>query len=122
MNNKQYIVGNVEEYTQGKGWFFGQFADEKLLQSNLVEIAWQNISNKQALPQDKHLHTESVEINIIISGSVSLEINDKPFTLHKGEFYVIWTETIVGNITAEEDTQLIVIRAPSINDKKIKST
>lgn len=82
-----------------------------------MEIAWQNISNKKPSPQDKHFHKESVEINIIISGKVTLIIDRKKYTLNKGEFYVIWPETLVENITASDNTELIVIRAPSVNDK-----
>ena len=57
------------------GWFFGHFTDKDLLKSDLVEVSWQKISNKKAVPEDKQLHTSSVEINIVISGEVSLTIN-----------------------------------------------
>ena len=43
----------------------------------------------------------------------------KDFTFQKGDFWVIWPDTIVQNVRAGENTELIVLRAPSVNDKKI---
>ncbi len=118
MDNKgKYKVGKVSDYSKSKGWFFGHFADEELLKSDLVEVAWQDISNKSAAPEDKHLHKASVEINIILSGEVRVTINEEKFILHKGEFYVVWPETVVKDVEASENTELIVLRAPSLNDK-----
>lgn len=114
----KFLVGKTSDYETGKGWFFGNFADNELLKSDLVEIAYQDISDKQASPSDKHLHTSSVEINIVISGTVSADINGEHFEIHKGEFYVIWPETIIENVSANQNTQVIVIKAPSINDKQ----
>lgn len=120
MNNKgKYFTGKIDNYTTRKGWFFGHFAENKLLKSNLIEVSWQKISNKKASSIDKHLHTASVEINILISGEISLVINGKEFTFHKGDFWVIWPETLVENVRAGENTELIVLRAPSINDKQV---
>ncbi|MGH7203394.1 MAG: hypothetical protein ACREHC_03050 [Candidatus Levyibacteriota bacterium] len=118
-NKGKSFVGKVSDYQKRKGWFFGNFADNGLIKSDLVEIAWQNISEKEASPEDKHIHTSSVEINVVISGTVNADINGKHFTIQKGEFYVIWPETVIENLSAGEDTQLIVIKAPSINDKQI---
>lgn len=117
MNRNKYKVGKVSDFSKNKGWFFGNFADNELLQSDLVEVAWQNISNKTSLKEDKHIHTSSVEINIVISGEIKITIGGRHHTLHKGEFYIIWPETIVENVEASNNTELIVVRAPSINDK-----
>lgn len=113
------MVGKVSDYSKAKSWFFGHFSDQELLNSELVEVAYQNISGKKASDADKHLHTSSVEINIVVSGYVSLVINGKKFEAEKGDFWVIWPETIVEDVEAGEGTELVVIRAPSINDKKI---
>lgn len=118
-NRGKYIYGKVDDYAGRKGWFFGHFAENELLNSEDVEISWQKISNKKSSPEDKHLHTSSVEINIVVSGEVSLTIEGGNLTFHKGDFWVIWPETIVENVQTGENTELIVLRAPSINDKKI---
>ncbi|SRR5258708_4956728 len=120
MKNKgKYFTGKIDDYAKRKGWFFGHFADEPLLQSDLVEVSWQKISSKHAVPEDKHYHTSTVEINIVLSGEVSLTIADKDFRFHKGEFWVIYPETVVENVRAGKNTELIILRAPSLNDKKI---
>ena len=122
MNNKgKYKVGKISDFSKKKGWFFGHFAKDDLLQSDDVEIAWQNITNKKASPEDKHLHKSSVEINIVISGEVRISINGEKQISHKGEFYIIWPETIVENVEASDDTEIIVVRAPSVNDKVLLS-
>jgi len=118
-NKGKYLSGKVSEYTKRKGWFFGQFAENEILKSDLVEVAWQKISGKKASPEDKHFHTSSVEINIVLSGEVSLTINGKDFTFHKEDFWVIWPETVVENVRAGKNTELIVLKAPSVNDKQI---
>jgi hypothetical protein len=69
-NKKKFKIGNVSDFSQNKGWFFGHFTDDELLKSDLVEIAWQNISKKLPLKEDKHLHQSSVEINIVIAGKI----------------------------------------------------
>lgn len=117
-NKGKFLVGKTSDYEKGKGWFFGNFADNKLLNSDLVEIAWQNISGKQPSTKDKHLHTSSVEINIVISGTVSADLNGEHFSIKKGEFYILWPGTIIENVSAGFETQIIVIKAPSINDKQ----
>ena len=84
MNNKgKFITGKIDDYAKRRGWFFGNFADNELLKSDMVEVAWQKISNKKSSPEDKHFHTSSVEINIVISGEASLTINGQDFTFHK---------------------------------------
>jgi quercetin dioxygenase-like cupin family protein len=113
----KYKVGQVSDFAKTKGWFFGHFADDELLKSDAVEVALQNISHKKASPQDKHLHKNSVEINIVVSGKIKISINGEKITLGKGEFYIIWPETIVDEVEAEQNTELIVVRSPSVNDK-----
>ncbi|OGN15153.1 MAG: hypothetical protein A3B99_04815 [Candidatus Yanofskybacteria bacterium RIFCSPHIGHO2_02_FULL_44_12b] len=116
-NKGKFIVGEIADFKKRKGWFFGQFAENALLKSDLVEVAFQDISNKQASLQDKHFHTSSVEINIVISGRVSLTINNEKFDVGANEFYIVWPETSIENLSAIDNTKLIVVRAPSVNDK-----
>lgn len=115
-NKKQFFVGNVADFSKRKGWFFGHFADEELLKSDLVEVAWQEIKDKLPQPEDRHYHTGSVEINIVISGEVMVTINDTAYQLKKGEFYIVWPEEVVDAFEAK-DAELIVLKAPSFDDK-----
>ena len=117
---RKYIVGKVRDVVKVKGWFFGHFMDQELLQSDLVDIAWQEGKEVNA-GANKHYHTGTVEINIVIAGSASFTLNDDPVTVTKGDFYVIWPETTIDKWSASEDAQFIIIRAPSIkNGGKVK--
>jgi len=52
LNDGKFIIGKIKDFSKLKGWFFGQFTNNDLLKSNLVEVAWQNISNKKASSDD----------------------------------------------------------------------
>lgn len=120
MKNKgKYKIGHVSDFAKTKGWFFGHFADDPLLQSDDVEIAWQKISRKNASVDDKHLHEKSVEINIVVSGEVKVSINGEKYILHKGDCYIIWPETVVEDVETGENTEIIIVRSPSVNDKVV---
>jgi mannose-6-phosphate isomerase-like protein (cupin superfamily) len=86
---RQYFVGKVSDFARGKGWFFGSFMDERLLHSDLVEVAWQHVSNVKPSPEQKHLHKQSVEINIVLAGWVQITINGTQHRLSAGECYVV---------------------------------
>jgi quercetin dioxygenase-like cupin family protein len=114
----EFFVGKVADFEKRKGWFFGHFAAEELLRSDLVEVAWQDISGKRGDPGDKHFHKNSVEINILISGWVRIIINGERVRLERGDFYVVYPYAVVEEIEAGENTELIVIRAPSLPGDK----
>ena len=98
--------------------FFGHFMDEELLKSDLVEVSWQNISNKKPDPKDKHFHKRSVEINIVISGWVKVTLNGQRFKVKNGECYIIYPQAVIEDVEAGYETELIVISAPSIPGDK----
>lgn len=113
-NKRKFFVGKVSDLAKAKGWFFGHFMNEDLLCSNLVEIAWKSISCKKPYPFDKHYHKHSVEINIVISGWVRLAIDGEKFKVKKGEFYVVYPFATIESIETGKNTELIVVRAPSL--------
>lgn len=113
-----YFVGNVQDMAKSRGWFFGAFMEEPLMQSPLVEVAWQHLPNLEPKPDQKHFHQQSVEVNIVISGHLQITINGTQYNLGPGQFYVVWPLTIVEDLSTDEDAQLIVIRAPSLPTDK----
>jgi mannose-6-phosphate isomerase-like protein (cupin superfamily) len=114
----QSFVGAVESSAKDRGWFFGHFMDEPLLESDLVEVTWQRVPNKTPSPEQRHLHRCSVEINVVLSGTMSVKINDVEHTLGKGDFFVIWPESVVSDVTTSADAEVLVVRAPSVADDK----
>jgi hypothetical protein len=113
------MVGTVKDHAMRKGWFFGSFMDEPLLQSDLVEVAWQSIPNLEPAPDQRHAHQQTVEINIILQGWMKLSIDDAEHRVEKGQFYVIWPDSIVSDITTSSDAEVLVVRAPSRPDDKV---
>jgi hypothetical protein len=75
--------------------------DEPLLQSELVEVAWQKVPNLTPSPDQRHLHRRNVTHD-----------------LGKGDFYVVWPESVVSDIETDEDAEVIVVRAPSVSNDK----
>ena len=114
----QAFVGSVDEHAQERGWFFGHFMNEPLLHSDLVEVTWQRLANRAPADDRRHLHRRTVEINLVIAGSVELRINDVEHSLRRGDFFVIWPEAIVSDIRSDADAEMVVIRAPSVPDDK----
>jgi len=114
----QAFVGSVDTHARERGWFFGHFMDEPLLRSGLVEVTWQRLAERAPADVQRHLHRQSVEINVVIAGSVELKINDVAHTFRRGDFFVIWPEAIVSDVRSDADAELIVIRAPSVPGDK----
>ncbi len=112
------VVGTVSSYARDRGWFFGHFMDEPLLQSELVEVAWQKVPNVTPSPDQQHLHRRTVEINVVLSGSVRLKIDDVTHDLGKGDFYVVWPESVVSDVETDADAEVLVVRAPSVSNDK----
>ena len=68
--------------------------------------------------EERHLHRQSVEINIVLNGTVRLRINDVEHHLGKGDFFVVWPESVVSDFATNADAEVLVVRAPSVaNDK-----
>jgi hypothetical protein len=113
-----YFVGTASDIAKARGWFFGSFMDEPLLRSDHVEVAWQPIPNVVAHAKENHFHRESVEINMVVSGSLCVAINGTEYRLSTGEFYVVWPLTTVQVLSSDAAAALIVVRAPSLPHDK----
>ena len=116
-NRRQAFVGNVDADAQERGWFFGHFMDEPLLRSDLVEVTWQRLAGRVPSDDQRHVHRQTVEINVVVGGSVRLRINDVEHSFVRGDFFVIWPETFVSDVTSDA-AELVVIRAPSVPGDK----
>jgi mannose-6-phosphate isomerase-like protein (cupin superfamily) len=118
-NEGACFIGSTSDSAKERGWFFGSFMDEPLLRSDQVEVAWQHIPNVVPQAKERHFHTESVEINIVVSGRIHVAINGTEYDLGTGEFYVIWPFTTVEMLSTDAEAAVIVVRAPSLYDKQV---
>ena len=115
--NRRAYIGHAKDVARRKGWLFGSFMDEPQLNSDMVEVAWQHLSDVRPSPDQAHFHTDSVEINLVTRGTIELSIDGERHDLQAGDFYVIWPHCVVADIVTGPDTELVVVRAPSRNDK-----
>ncbi|HEV2339478.1 MAG TPA: hypothetical protein VGT05_01785 [Patescibacteria group bacterium] len=94
--------------------------EEPLLKSSLVEVAWQHIGNKKPSFEDKHYHKKAVEITIVLKGSATFLANGIKQIAYAGDFWVVYPQTVIEEFATGDDTEFIVIKAPSIlGDKYI---
>ena len=117
---RQAFVGSVDTHAQERGWFFGHFMDEPLLRSDLVEVTWQRLANREPADDQRHLHRQTVEINVVVAGTITLRINDVEHSFRRGDFFVVWPEAIVSDVTSDADAEMVVIRAPSMPGDKFR--
>lgn len=65
-----------------------------------------------------HFHKVGVEVNVVVSGGYVVEINGETVELKQRDFLVVYPEAALRNISAQPNTELLVIKAPSVaNDK-----
>jgi mannose-6-phosphate isomerase-like protein (cupin superfamily) len=112
------FVGRASDAAKDRGWFFGHFMDEPLLQSDAVEVAWQHVPNLTPSADQRHIHRRSVEINVVLRGEVSLKLDEVQHDLREGDFYVVWPESVVSEIATDGLAEVLVVRAPSVPEDK----
>ncbi len=119
-NKNKFVKGNISDFSETKGYFIGRFLGEKGfsdLETEEVEIAWKTLPTEFGVEKE-HLHKKGVEINIVISGKYKVLVNEVEVEISKGEFLVVYPETKLKNLSAEENTELIVVKSPSVEADK----
>lgn len=119
-NKNKFAKGQIADFDSTKGYFIGRFMGEKgfpNLETDEVEIAWKKIPMTLDEPR-AHYHKVGVEINIVISGGYTAEVNGEIVDLKRGDFLVVYPESPLRNIKAEDGTELIVVKAPSVSQDK----
>ena len=115
---KGYFVGNFKNgFESSKGWFVGDFLHEGLSKTDLVEVKYFN--QKSGDKFDFHKHNLKVEIGIILTGKMRLNVGGEEFILKDGQFW--FAEK--GNVVMQEfleDTEGFAIHAPCVpSDKEV---
>jgi len=122
-NKNKFYHGNIADFGETKGYFIGQFMGQKgkpILETEEVEIAWKTLTGDFS-DENSHYHKKGVEVNIVISGNYKVWIEGEERELKKGDFLVVYPEAKLRNISAQEGTELIVVKAPSAPDDKFDS-
>ncbi|HWA52037.1 MAG TPA: hypothetical protein VG895_03225 [Patescibacteria group bacterium] len=118
-NKNKFVKGNIKDNSV-KGYFVGRFLDDKgfpLQETDEVEIAWKKLGPEDSYVEG-HYHKGGVEINIVIDGSCSMVVNKIKVELVRGEFLIVYPESILSNFEVKESVEMIVVKAPSVFDDK----
>lgn len=101
-------VDRIDNYING--WFIGDFSPA-LIQNKNFEIAYKK--HKQSEYYEKHTHKETIEINFLIKGQMTIQNQ----TLSSGDIFIIYPYEISDPVFLE-DCEIMVIRYPSIPKDK----
>ena len=110
-----FVHKKVSDIQNTNGWFFGHFMAGKgfpELQNENIEIAWKKVDH--TLKDPIHIHKQCLEVNIIIKGSYTVKVNGEVRKLSAGEFLVVNPNTPGEVISCEDDTEIIVVKTPSV--------
>lgn len=122
-NQNKFIKGNASNFGITNGYFIGRFMGDKGfpdLETDEVEIAWKKLPTVFN-EKNTHYHKGGVEINIVVSGEYDVEVNNERVNLRKGDFLVVYPEAKLKNLKAKPNTELIVVKAPSIQNDKFEN-
>lgn len=106
------IVDNIQNYF--KGWFVGDFANS-IHRTNAFEVA--HHKHKKGDKSIPHYHKITTELNYIVSGSLIASGKN----LKAGDIW-IYEANEISDVVFLEDTDLIIVRWPSIPSDKYDIT
>lgn len=93
------------------GWFIGNFP-KTVLTTDQFEVSYKTF--KKGEKSDGHIHTKSTEYNLVVSGLVLINNSD---VVGEG-FGFIYEKNEPSVVEFLQDSALVVIRVPSVNDKE----
>lgn len=102
------IIDKIERMV--RGWFIGDF-EPTVYKTELFEVGC--LTHKKGEFKAPHYHKEAVEINLLVSGSMTIQNK----ILNSGDIFVLDKNEIADPIF-HEDCTVVVVKVPSIaNDK-----
>lgn len=119
-NKNKFVKGNLKDFGDTSGYFVGRFMGDRGrsdLETDEVEIAFKILPENFG-DEKPHYHKGGVEINIVINGSYKVLINGEEVTLNEKDFLVVYPESKLKNLSAKKNTELIVVKAPSLPHDK----
>ncbi len=93
-----------------RGWFVGAFEPTAYYTKDF-EVGFR--THKPSDPPDLHFHTQVTEINLITSGRMRIQDTE----LTAGDIFILYPWEIT-NPEFLEDTSIICVKTPSMNDKQ----
>ena len=94
-----------------RGWFVGDF-EPTAWPTKDFEVGFR--THKPSDPLDPHFHTKVTEINLITSGRMRIQDTE----LSSGDIFILYPWEIT-NPEFLEDTSIICVKVPSMNDKQL---
>lgn len=92
-----------------RGWFVGNF-EPSAFKTDKFEVSYKFHSKGEFW--DIHYHTDVTEINLVLSGEMKIQGTK----LVKGDIFILEPYEIA-DPEFIEDTEIICVKTPSINDK-----
>ena len=107
-------VNHIDNFTNG--WFIGDF-EPSLFKNPFFEVAHQHHSKGKI--GDEHFHKLTTEVTYIVKGSMVIKDKEsgKDQTLSSGHMFTFFPNEI-SDVVFLEDSDLIVVRWPSIPSDK----
>lgn len=99
------------------GWFIGNFP-KTVLTTDAFEVSYKRF--KKGEKSDGHYHTKSTEYNLVVEGAVAVMNGKRRMILGPGIGFIYYPNE-QSEVEFLENSALIVIRVPSVNDKEYAS-
>lgn len=99
------------------GWIIGRFL-KTVLTTDAFEVSYKRF--KKGEKSDGHYHTKSTEYNMVVEGVVVVQHGKKRYYLGPGAGFIYYPNE-QSQVEFTEDSALVVIRVPSVNDKEYPS-
>jgi mannose-6-phosphate isomerase-like protein (cupin superfamily) len=107
--------GNASDDPTYRGWLIGHFVDQSkgLRHSDDIELKWAHHPRGEERPDWVTKETRT-SVSILVSGKWEMIFQDQSVTLSKPGDYVMWGPGTDHKWRALEDTVLLTVRWPSV--------
>lgn len=119
MNKLNFVIGKTTDFDASRGYFMGQFMAKygrQDLVTDLIDIGWKKLTPD--FKETPHYHKIGIDINIIVSGHVTVIIDGQSYDLYPKDFLVVYPPTILEDYIVHQETELVVIKVPSVTGDK----
>ena len=116
-----YSIGIISELAAEtkEGWFIGRFLkkDDPWF-SKKFEVAFQVLKSDMKAEVISHAHQYIEEITLVLKGCLRVEVDGQKIELKAGEIILVKPRTSTKRIGADDATELLVFKTPSLSQDK----